>query len=177
MGAGEAIVPALRAQGYGRDGVKYLVLFDGGLRGQSTSYPDDRLAADNPNAVRPTYAMVSFPTAYDIVLHELTHAMGAVQASAPHTTAWQDHCTDGQDYMCYDDRIYGTNTPDEKPEYVALIAAERARPYDPAACLGREHYDCGGDDYFHPDPPEGSYLAGHWNLASPYNRVLRVLPA
>lgn len=81
-----------------------------------------------------------------LMLHELTHNLGGVQASAPNASgAW--HCTDGFDVMCYDDG--GTA---QQP-----IACRRA------GVLGAA-YDCNQDDYFNPSPAPGSYLATHWNV-------------
>ncbi len=79
-----------------------------------------------------------FPT-----LHEWLHAMGALQdrrdGGAPNATP-AGHCTDGLDVMCYDDRSSG------RPQ--RLVCRERV-------------VDCGGDDYFHPEPRAGSWLATH----------------
>ena len=33
-------------------------------------------------------------------------------------------------------------------------------------------FDCNRDDYFNPSPPGSSWLAKHWNLASPLNRFV-----
>jgi hypothetical protein len=91
-------------------------------------------------------------------LHEISHTMGAVQFSAPHTSAAADgtprgHCWDGSDVMCYADGL--------SPKVA----------YDPNVCPRSaaggpmaQHYDCNGDDYFNPAPAPGSYLATHWNL-------------
>jgi hypothetical protein len=93
-----------------------------------------------------------------VMLHEITHNLGAVQWSAPHTThppgeltGTYSHCWDGQDVMCYADGP-------------AMVHA-----YVPTVCpLGNgpipQTYDCGRDDYFNPDPPAGSYIATHWNV-------------
>jgi hypothetical protein len=94
-----------------------------------------------------------------VALHEITHNLGAVAWSAPHTTHKPDdtnggtysHCWDGQDVMCYDD---GPNI---------------AHAYDPTRCplasgTIPQTYDCGHDDYFDPAPAGGSYLATHWNV-------------
>jgi len=103
----------------------------------------------------------STPNAYGwqptVALHEMTHNLGAVAWSAPHTThmsgqgAQYSHCWDGQDVMCYQDGV------------------NMAQPYDPTRCpLGSgaipQTYDCGHDDYYDPAPPPGSYLATHWNV-------------
>ncbi len=85
-----------------------------------------------------------------LFLHELLHTLGAVQASAPHATAG-GHCFDGSDVMCYRDRTARSAL------YTDRSCAERPGPI-------RQHLDCGGDDYFNPAPPPGSYLARHWNV-------------
>jgi hypothetical protein len=96
------------------------------------------------------------------VLHEMTHNLGGVQWSAPHSSQragvrnyTYSHCWDGRDVMCYQD------------------GPAMSRPYDPTVCAAvpgamPQAYDCGQDDYFNPSPPAGSYLATHWNV---YNSV------
>ena len=89
-----------------------------------------------------------------VTAHELTHAMGAVNSSAPHynTAISPGHCSDGDDVMCRD-----------SPGSVC-----------PRSLTGL--LDCNGDDYFNPNPPAGSYLRTHWNTAN--NRFLaRTAPA
>ncbi|MDQ2585234.1 hypothetical protein CKY47_14835 [Saccharothrix yanglingensis] len=34
------------------------------------------------------------------------------------------------------------------------------------------YWDCNVNDYFHPNPPAGSFLAMNWNLASCSNRMV-----
>jgi hypothetical protein len=89
-------------------------------------------------------------------LHELTHNLGAVQWSAPHSTQPRGqsnpqygHCWQGADVMCY--------TED--------AGAAHAMQMDCSALPGAipQNYDCGRDDYFNPAPAPGSYLATHWN--------------
>jgi hypothetical protein len=90
-------------------------------------------------------------------LHEITHNLGAVQWNAPHSTEPRGqtlpsygHCWQGEDVMCY----------------VEDAGAAHAMTYDCATLPGAisQSYDCGGDDYFNPAPPAGSYLASHWNI-------------
>ncbi len=81
-------------------------------------------------------------------LHELTHALGAVQFSAPHATA-QGHCRDVYDLMCYADGSAGGTTAD------IVQACPDSTP---------RSYDCNNDDYFHRAPAPGSYLDTHWNV-------------
>lgn len=95
-----------------------------------------------------------------VMLHEMTHNLGGVQWSAPHTshplndnTGTYSHCWDGQDVMCYDD---GPN---------------KVHPYETWHCpfsAGAipQTYDCGHDDYYDPAPTAGSYLATHWNVST-----------
>jgi hypothetical protein len=78
------------------------------------------------------------------ILHEMSHTIGAVQLSAPHSTG-AAHCYDGLDVMCYNDGGFA---------------------WRPMTVCQQLSYDCGGDDYYNPSPSPGSYLATHWNLAS-----------
>ncbi|HEY7619561.1 MAG TPA: hypothetical protein VH834_07300 [Solirubrobacteraceae bacterium] len=86
-----------------------------------------------------------------VMLHEITHNLGAVQQGAPHhTSGW--HCTDGEDVMCYDDG---------SPEAVGYTSSACAKA--PSGVIPQT-YDCGHDDYFNPAPDPGSYLDTHWNV-------------
>jgi hypothetical protein len=86
-----------------------------------------------------------------VMLHEITHNLGAVQQGAPHhTSGW--HCTDGEDVMCYDD---GTAEAIHYTSGVCQTAQDSAIP---------QTYDCGHDDYFNPAPDPGTYLDTHWNV-------------
>jgi hypothetical protein len=91
------------------------------------------------------------------MLHEMTHNLGAVQWSAPHSTqppGFQlmryGHCWQGADIMCY--------VEDAGAAHPLRVDCPRAGGVIPQA------YDCGRDDYFSPAPPPGSYLATHWNV-------------
>jgi hypothetical protein len=86
-----------------------------------------------------------------LLLHEMTHTMGAVQESAPHSTS-AGHCTDGFDVMCYDD-----GSP-EGSGYSADVCT-----VDGISGIGAP-YDCNKDDYFNPAPAPASYLDTHWNV-------------
>jgi hypothetical protein len=85
-----------------------------------------------------------------VMLHEITHNLGGVQLSAPHSTPYS-HCWDGQDLMCYADGSSGS------------------QPYTTTVCPTisgalPQSFDCNRDDYFNPAPAPGSYLATHWNV-------------
>jgi hypothetical protein len=93
-----------------------------------------------------------------VMLHEISHNLGAVQWSAPHTThpvndqsGVYAHCWDGEDVMCYADG------PAMAHAYVSNMCPLGNGPIP-------QTYDCGRDDYFNPDPAAGSYLATHWNV-------------
>jgi hypothetical protein len=97
-----------------------------------------------------------------IFAHENGHALGAVQLSAPESSgAW--HCTDGLDVMCYND------------------GGSKSGSYTTTACAdapnGTAIFDCNFNDYFNPGPAAGSYLATHWDVASPNNRWVQIQPA
>lgn len=133
----------------------YLVYADAtsagdGVAGIATVYVDDRPGANNAANNGGLWAM-AFGDGNDpnflgsrltTVLHEVTHNLGAVQDSAPHSTG-AGHCSDESDVMCYDD---GGPTADMT---------------NPCA---QQAYDCGADDYFNPAPAAGSYLDTHWNV-------------
>jgi hypothetical protein len=84
----------------------------------------------------------------EFLLHEVTHTLGAVQDSAPHSTG-AGHCVDENDVMCYADG--GPNN---------ALTTLCGSPFSPTS----EAFDCGLDDYLNPAPGGGSYLATHWNL-------------
>jgi hypothetical protein len=91
------------------------------------------------------------------MLHEITHNLGGVQWSAPHSTepaGFNDprygHCWQGYDVMCYvEDSGAAHALRNDCPRIGGAIP---------------QTYDCGRDDYFNPAPPAGSYLATHWNV-------------
>ncbi len=143
----------------------YLVYVDGlassgDATGVATMASDDSAGPDNRAASGGFFGFVigdgspAFNRARTLTaIHELTHTLGAVQDSAPHSTG-AGHCFDEQDVMCYDDG--GPRVPHPLP-----------RPRCSADPLPR--LDCGRDDYFAPTPPANSYLARHWNVArSPF---------
>jgi hypothetical protein len=129
--------------------------------------PDDQPGSANHNNAGTSFAMVAiqpciqlYYNAYEWAAawetlgegaaHELAHTLGAVQRSAPHSTA-AGHCYDGVDVMCY------TDLP-------TTILKSVCQPTMPPLL------DCRNDDYFSTNPKPGSYLAKHWNIAN--NRFL-----
>ena len=84
------------------------------------------------------------------MLHEITHNLGGVQLSAPHTTGAL-HCNDEHDVMCYADGGPTDDMTDTCPKTNTVDGFP-------------DTYDCGGDDYFNPTPAPGSYLDTHWNV-------------
>ena len=139
-------------------------LSKGGVYGIGEIYDDANYATDQPgwgnihNAGGLTGIMYVQPsTSPDasgwqptVMLHEMTHNLGGVQFSAPHSTS-SAHCTDGQDVMCYAD-----GSP-EGAYYSGSVCPT-------ASGAISQTYDCGHNDYYNPDPAAGSYLATHWNV-------------
>jgi hypothetical protein len=105
--------------------------------------PDDRSGPENLANLGGYWAWVVQElhqlVGHHAMLHEISHNLGAVQFSAPHSSG-NGHCTDGNghDVMC-----------------PPLGAAPKSPP-----C-----YDCGGDDYFDVNPSQDDHLATHWNVA------------
>ena len=139
----------LSAAGYNRPDRKYLIWMDASTYcGIAQIFRDDRPGQDNLSNVRSGYARVDqncWGGTYSAEAHELVHSLGGVQPSVPHASA-NFHCTDEEDRMCYKDGVDVVLTFDCPPE--------------------QGHYlDCNHDDYYHPNPPAGSYLESHWNVA------------
>jgi hypothetical protein len=148
------IASDLRAKGYTSSFAHYWVYWDGtlsGVCGQGEFHNDDRPVADNANNTGPRYGL---SYGCNALMHENGHNMGAVQNSAPNASG-AAHCNDDRDVMCYND------------------GGPNSGGYRNNVCTDLEHYDCNHDDYFHPNPPAGSYLATHWNVAACYNRYIQ----
>jgi len=134
---------------------KYIVWLDApsSLCGESQAPYDTRRSAANSAEARTVSAIYRY---YDPnnaeggfcspVLHELAHALGAINPAAPHTDG-SGHCNDnGNDILC-------------------LGRAGTTVPYDPA--LGGYYVDAGNDDYWNPaaDPfASSSAKLGWWTI-------------
>jgi putative cell wall-binding protein len=133
-----------------------------GIAGIAELIPNQSPSPSNPNNNGAMMARVFGPCwngpedlalGGEVAAHELVHTLGAVQNGAPNSsyrTGGQGHCTDGHDIMCYDD---GGGAP----KIVCALTYPTL-------------LDCNKNDYFHPSPSAGNYLATHWNTAS--NRFL-----
>ncbi|RZQ60976.1 ricin-type beta-trefoil lectin domain protein [Amycolatopsis suaedae] len=146
------ITDALKARGYDRSDRKYLFWYENSGCGLAYGNGgDDRPGADNPYNAGPHYAALGTGCwSWQASAHELLHTLGAVRASAPHASK-HGHCWDDEDIMCYDDG--GLPNPPG-----GLVKVCQGAP--------ENQIDCGNDDYFHLNPPAGSYLATHWNVAN-----------
>ena len=141
--------------------------------GQATVDDDDRYSQANANNIGPAYAMIDaaardwkWSHMWHGAMHELGHALGAVQCSAPHSTcpggeSNHHHCWDEVDIMCYEDGgSYGRGR-----DGIAGTSDDRRMRIDcDAGSPESAQWDCGKDDYFNIAPASGSYLATHWNL-------------
>jgi hypothetical protein len=167
--AGDAIgdfsrtVQAIQAAGYNERGRTYLLLVDDDTYcGLATAPRDDRKVANNAAETQIGYARVDrrcWDTGdrgfHSIAAHELTHTLGAVQASAPGATAG-GHCRTEWDLLCYADAA-GVK--------LDIRCQDRNSRTSGAGDHNDRLLDCTGDTYFHPAPRSGSYLARHWNVA------------
>lgn len=151
------MISELSAKGYNRTDRDYLLFFDAQTYcGISTVLTDDSAGQTNWNNSGPSYARIDnacwASTSYGptIPTHELGHTLGAVQPTAPHHSATNYHCNDGYDVMC---------------DFGFPRDASFSDTVCPAISFLRL-YDCNHDDYFHTNPPAGSYLATHWNIAN-----------
>ena len=145
-------VAALKKRGYNRSDRMYLSFVDttaAGIRGIGSIWNDDRPGRGNRNGSGPSHSRVDAGCwSGDAAVHELMHNLGGVQLSAPNSSA-AFHCIDEYEIMCYAD----------SPQAPAMR-------YDcPLPTQDKLLFDRGNQDYFHTDPPKGSYLANHWNPA------------
>lgn len=187
--AKQQVAEALIEKGLTSEHAKYIVFWDGKMYGCGSEeaectgavwvnevyepgtkavreiLSDDKLYEDSPFNKGGDFAFVvgvDDPMLSPIILlHEYTHAMGAVQLNAPNS-AGEGHCKDeppadksGNDVMCKSD-IPGTVFGDACKDSTLSL-----------------RYDCNNDDYFNPKPEPGSYLATHWNLGSPLNKYIK----
>ncbi len=144
-----ATIKALKTLGYDDPDRKYVAFADADqLCGIGTLYENDAPTANPNDGYAASYSRIDtncWSTGESVAAHELTHNLGGVQRSAPHSTAY-GHCYDESDLMCYDD---GSG-----------VAMRSVCPSAQSQLL-----DCNDDDYFNTHPAAGSYLAKHWDTA------------
>jgi hypothetical protein len=145
----DATISALANLGFNDPNRKYVAFADANaFCGIGTVYQRDTTAANPNDGYAASYSRIDtncWSTGESVAAHELTHNLGGVQRSAPHSTTF-GHCYDESDLMCYDD---GSG-----------LAMRSVCTSSQAQLL-----DCHGDDYFNTSPAAGSYLATHWNVA------------
>jgi len=159
------VISDLQAAGLNHPFTKYWTWVDVGFfgGGVGTMAIDDQPYVINHNNIGgAAYAATwghTGSSGAQVMMHEDGHNLGAVQLSAPHTSGGL-HCNDGWDIMCYADGGPSSN-------YNPNVCSQNPPPGPPGP-----RFDCNGDDYFNPNPPQGSYLASHWNLGSIHNIYL-----
>jgi hypothetical protein len=142
------LIAALKLLGYNDPDRKYLMFVDASVYcGMGTLISDTEPGPDNRNNHRAGYARLDNGCwRGTVAAHELVHTLGGVQRDAPNSSGG-GHCIDEWDVMCYSD----------DPYYPAI---NQLCPRSYESLL-----DCNHDDYYHTNPPAGSYLATHWNVA------------
>src|SRR6266540_2790648 len=143
-------VDELTALGYDRTDRKYMIFMDANVYcGIANLQRDDQPGSSNLSNFGPLYGRTDAGCwGGSIVAHEHMHTMGGVQLSAPNSSGG-GHCTDEYDVMCYSDGPYYPTM-----NYVCTDPARESR------------FDCNFNDYYNTNPPAGSYLATHWNVAN-----------
>lgn len=138
---------AVKSLGYNLPDRKYFMLTEStAICGVAQLFQDDRPGPENYNNYVTSYGRVdATPNCFgaNAFTHELGHALGAVQLTAPNSDG-KGHCSDLYSTMCYG----GTPTW-SCPEWKSNLVP-----------------DCNHDDYFNMAPEPGSYLDTHWNIAN-----------
>lgn len=155
-----AIDQEVARQGQRTTGQDNVVYWGDGGCGGGVAYGsgDTRPGVENGVNNAPGIAVVYGRCPFTYMLHEQGHSMGAVLPNTPNSSG-AGHCNDDADVMCYKD------------------GGPRSGNYRPNVCQSPNgnldyYWDCNVNDYFHPNPPAGSFLATNWNLASCANRVV-----
>ena len=155
-----AIDQELTRQGQRVTGQDNVVYWGDGGCGGGVAYAtgDARPGRENAANAAPGVAVVSGQCPFTYMLHEQGHSMNAVLSGAPNGSG-AGHCNDDADVMCYKD------------------GGPRSSNYRSDVCPSPNgnldyYWDCNVNDYFHPDPPAGSFLANNWNIASCANRLI-----
>lgn len=148
----------VKNQGHKFTNRKYMMFVDANVYcGLGTIWNDSQSGQGNLNNTGPSYGRTdSGCWGGFIAAHEHNHNLGGVQRNAPHTSFYPGtpdgwHCTDDYDVMCYDDD--GTGPITTQP-----VCNDHSRD--------ENLFDCNNDDYYHTNPPPGSYLATNWNVAN-----------
>ena len=128
--------------------------------GSATLYNDHRPAGNLDDGLRVQYSRVdpgcwiTQPGYHSTPAHELVHMLGAVQRTSPAENRGTQQALHSRRALhrragpeCYADRDRLEMDFHACPDWHASLM------------------DYGNDDYLHMDPPPGSYLAEHWNLA------------
>lgn len=155
----QAAVDGARAAGYNKSNVKYWIFFDTDSTtycGISSFTKDERAIATNGNNYGGSYSL-SHRNCWNgrTPMHEVGHAMGAVQYNAPSSTGTGGHCNEDVDVMCY--------SPD---------GGDKNQSGTVDRCTDHTHFDCQHDTYFDTEVEAGEYLANNWNVGSTLNRFL-----
>ncbi|XVS61580.1 hypothetical protein ACQPYE_25165 [Actinosynnema sp. CA-299493] len=155
-----AIDQEVARQGQRTTGQDNVVYWGDGGCGGGVAYGsgDTRPGVENNVNNAPGIAVVHGRCPFTYLLHEQGHSMGAVLPNTPNTSG-AGHCNDDADVMCYKD------------------GGPRSGNYRSNVCPSPNgnldyYWDCNANDYFHPNPSAGSFLATTWNLASCANRMV-----
>lgn len=159
----------------GADAVKNLIFHDGSDPDAAgwgqRSNDSDKSSADccffvNSSRVQSSSAVV-YTGSWEnqTTLHELFHAMGAVNDDAPDSTGG-GHCIDGLDVLCYAD-----NTKVGQWFY-----SDTHCPTGSFASAWKPPLDCMYDSYFDAQEESSEWLSDHWNTGGPENPFLVEAP-
>lgn len=142
------LLNAVKALGYNRTDRKYLQFTESTVYCGIGGFAGDTTKGDNNRSnMGPEYARSDRNCwSAGVAAHELGHTLGAVNNNAPNGSGFA-HCEDEWDVMCY---------KDDASTVIRYVCTDQAHD---------QRLDCNHDDYYHTNPPAGSYLANYWNVA------------